>query len=480
MWLWWPAPQRLAHQVARVKLTMRAEGRYTVAIDDVECFEYIIPNGRRLRVLVDLGPEIEPRRREFIAKYLSEECGYTGEHTVMPFSWRIWQIKLVLTEGSPPAVPHGALLIVRPDGKSLTWRWPPDTPVSVVAREITALTGRPREEFISTFSPDISVIGQFVACNPRRIECVPRFRATAVYENEQFPVSELAVRDQVSELRKAVFRELNAHHPEIISPESIVLSASQDLSSPFLDSFSLTSLPRRIFVGCAGQEVSFRHSLRIYRKWFEPSQTVADARRFLANLLGLPMVDVVLLYSGKELRDSQLISRLNIKANTHVLVFDTALEEIELSSPRSSAEETKPYSFHQPENHDRFTISMCPSDLMDRVRLHVAQRYHVLPNRIILSFNNEIINDDTMIGRIGIGDGDSITVVLSAPLSMMKARTLGASSSLPKSNNLTDRTRGAKSKAARRKLVSVFTHSREIHQDADPGSTSLEEAWTSD
>jgi hypothetical protein len=408
MHLWVHPRTRLFRSVSR--LTFGSQ----VTVSGTEVNELAFPNGHRFNVLVDCNDRSEELKQEFVKQYLEEKCGFFGGSTLLPVSRTKSRVKLRFSADLPATIPSGVFVIRKPDGTGLTWKWSGDTPIEVVIREIVELIGRPREEFIHFFPPDVSYMFELAHC-VRSIECIPRFVATVVHGSDEYQIKDFTVKNTLAEFRESVFVAIKSRHPDFKSSvQDLIFSDAPEFGTVFQNDSLLAALPQRVFVQLPGFSISFRHGRFVYTNRFGLSQTVADARLFISNKLGLAPAEITLSYWGKELRDSQPLDRIPLKSDKHVLVFDNSWEEDFWLDELSDAQKGRfnEYRFYRPETDDHFTIPLLATDLGDRARLYVAERYHVNGTSIRLMFQGVTLFDDTMIGQIEFGDYGEIEVIV--------------------------------------------------------------------
>jgi hypothetical protein len=286
-----------------------------------------------------------------------------------------------------------------------------------MAHEIVELTGRPKEEFMHFFPPNATFAYQIPRCEDS-IECIPRFVATIVHGSEQYRIAECSVRDTVAQLKAAVGRAITGRHPSFGNVSELILSNGPDGVSVYQDNTPLADLPRQLFVPVGGFELTFKHGRVCYRQRFDNNQTVEQARLYIAVQLALPTEDIILSYWGKELRDGQPLRRLPLRPGKCILVFENSWDEeqtLDRATEATKAELTE-FRFYERERDDHFTVSLLPTDLMDRARIYVADRYQVPLRSVVLSFDGVTLFNDTMIGQIAFGENGEIEVTLNTRL----------------------------------------------------------------
>jgi hypothetical protein len=168
--------------------------------------------------------------------------------------------------------------------------------------------------------------------------------------------------------------------------------------------------------------VSFRYDGVVRSHTFAQTDTVLQAREFATREYGLASVKTtVLFHASRELVDRQRLAGLRLRPGQFIIVATTNLGHVLLHSARHIPP-VREYHFTCKDQNMRFVLSVADTDMIDRVKVHVAEKLSEgLPSvidwrRVELWFKGKELLNDVEIEAIGIGVDGVIDVTVLDPV----------------------------------------------------------------
>jgi hypothetical protein len=208
---------------------------------------------------------------------------------------------------------------------------------------------------------------------------------------------------------------IKADHPDLeFVWRNLILTKQPDGGDPVDDGLTLEELGQDQLFGTFPTEmtVEFRSGEQKWQQTFGPTATVLDARKFASEKTGCQdLSNIQLFYAGRELRDSQALSRLRMKPGNFITIVADMDETFLVQSVRSLRLPPIQYKFHRTDTQEEFTLALLGADMADRARVMAAAHCGVSNDALSLWFNGREILDDVMMDLIGLNPAiDSIDV----------------------------------------------------------------------
>jgi hypothetical protein len=321
---------------------------------------------------------------------------------------------------------------------SFQWQRPRYTLISDVFAGIAVLLEVPRNELSFGFPDDDPVIQHyFQLINIKRkspllvMRKISPVTLTLVKGDLRLNV-ELRNSDHMTKLRRRALEVLmDASEASSLQASDLVLSVGDQVLT---DGMQISELRQSVVT------VTVPSSVRVHFKLetgaepllllgeFPGEATVKDGKDWVSQEIERPPDKITLFYGGKELRDTQRLSRLRLQPNSFVFIWVDEPNDVVLQSMKCLQMKPKPIHFVCESNNEAFDITFHGGDLIDAVRVRVAVKFSVEPTQIQLSFGDQLLFVDVMIVAIGLGDVSHIMVAVKSAEDVVELRRLRSSS----------------------------------------------------
>jgi hypothetical protein len=396
---------------------------------------FVLPTGREVSVVLTAAtPKIV---RRFGKEYLRTRCGYDGALSVVQENVLRFRMQLRGPLPSIPGTTTRTLSIQFSSREEMTsfqwqWQWPPYTLISDVFADIAAMLQVPRNELTFSFSDDGPVIRHyFQLFNVMKKDSllVVRKRGpvtlTLAYGDLRRNV-DLRDSDHVIELRPhALELVLSPGEVSSLQTSDLVLSVGDHVLT---DGMQICELRQDVVTVTVPSIVKVHFKLetgaepRLLEGVFPAEATVKDGRDWVSQEIDQPSDKISFFYGGRELRDTQRLSRL--QPDNFVLIWVEEGKDVLLQSMKCLQMKPKPIHFVCEPDNEAFDIEFHGGDLIDAVRVRVAAKFSVDPMQIQLWFADQLLFDDVMIDAIGLGDDSYISVVVKSAEDVLNLRSL--------------------------------------------------------
>jgi hypothetical protein len=361
----------------------------------------------------------------FAKNYLQTQCGYDGELSVVDDQQLRFRIELPTPLPSVTGNESGALLVKVSFGDETTlfrWKWPDYTPIREVCDEIALLLGVGRCELEFLFPEDYPIIRHYFQLIKARQDALLLVRRksiavplTLVFGARRSQM-EFETTDRVTALRAHALDLLSRADEtlKIQASDLVLLVGDQVLTDgmqicelrQYVVTITIPSIVKVCFKFETGAEPLLLEQV------FSAAATVKDGRDWVSQKIHKPSDKITLFYGGRELRDTQRLSRLRLQPDTFVLIWVDEPNDVLLQSMKCLQIKPKTIHFVCESDNEAFDIEFHGSDLIDAVRVRVAAMFSVDPTQIQLWFADQLLFDDVIIDAIGLGGDSHIRVVV--------------------------------------------------------------------
>jgi hypothetical protein len=161
--------------------------------------------------------------------------------------------------------------------------------------------------------------------------------------------------------------------------------------------------------------VTFKHEMgadrpHVFERTFGLAATIKDGKKYVSGQIERPPDKFTLFPPGRELQDTKRMSRLRLQPGSFVMVWVDEPTPVLIQSMKCLRIAPKPINFKVLESSETFQIEFLGGDLIDQVRVRVANRFECDPTQVQLWFTEYELLDDVMIEAIGLGDDGFIGI----------------------------------------------------------------------
>jgi hypothetical protein len=388
--------------------------------------EIILPTGRSVTVFLPRASDATTARA-FAQRYLNERCAYDRDFELVVVHEVKFEIRLPSPLPAISAAQPGSLLLRLLGGEAgvdFRWKWPGRTPLTEVFAEVAALLRIRREDLEFDFPEDDPIIRYFFQRRQIRRPLLVTQKHRSVTKHLRFASNEWQVEvsnaDQVLQLRETAFQWLSGLGViTAIQRSDLVLSLDDQVLPDGTGISSLGDDPIVITVP-AVVSVRFKYETgadrpQVFERTFGLAATIKDGEEYVSGQIERSPDKIILFHAGRELQDTQRLSRLRLQPDSFVMVWVDELTPVLIQSMKCLRIAPRPINFKVLESGDEFQIEFLGGDLIDHVRVRVANRLERDPTQAQLRFAEHELQDDVMIDAIGLGDEDFIGIHIRSP-----------------------------------------------------------------
>jgi hypothetical protein len=225
---------------------------------------------------------------------------------------------------------------------------------------------------------------------------------------------ELLRTDRVLELRKRAFQWVSGLG--VTTPfqcSDLVLSLGDQVLSDGICIGGLGYGAIIIIIPCVF--VRFKYEVgaeepQVFQGEFGMSATIREGKEYVSVQIKRPPGKITLLFRGRELQDTQKLSLLRLQSESFVMIWVDEPTPVLIQSMKCLHIPPKPITFKVLEYGEMFQIEFLGGDLIDHVRVRVANRFSCDPALVQLWFTGHELLNDVMIDAIRLGDDDFIGI----------------------------------------------------------------------
>jgi hypothetical protein len=387
--------------------------------DKAEAVRFIVPNGRSFEAYVSRGNANVYKK--WAHNYLASVATYADAKYRANYPNGGFQLEESMGEDGRKVVriilnrdqlngPQKAeyVKIRLPNGGIFAWKWPLDTLIDEAESELPLLIGENAGHLGLSHQADpmLYAVGQLASVSAPIVLCT-KTEVPFQYGGENLAIS---VSDERSDtVVEAISEEIKKKDPaavfeaedlriSTVDGENLVVQQDALLTQPIV-----VSVPTTLSVSLKCGEITFSQEVDL-------GATVAQVREFMAGELKAAVEAVTLFYAGKELRPEQKLVRLRMKPGSFIIVTVQDAAPLFLQSGKGMQVRPRPFPFKVASTGERISLDFLPNDLIDRVRISVAEKLSVDRSAISLWFNDRFLEDDVMLDVIGFGPDDYLEV----------------------------------------------------------------------
>ena len=200
---------------------------------------------------------------------------------------------------------------------------------------------------------------------------------------------------------------LNDDNQRLSSLDNFVNSGPIDVIVQEEDEANDGPLEYKFSVGRDSEPLVFR---------FKTTDTVEIAKKKVARANGVTKEDVEIMFAGKKLNDRLVLSRLRIPDDAIIPVYVKRDREVMLRTPKALVTPWKTFNvkFVLPKK-EAIALKIAAEMTIGNVKELLSEKMHIDSELIDLIFAGKLLEDNTLVGDVGVTGGSEVLVYIMEP-----------------------------------------------------------------